>query len=123
MPDIVVNLPRTLAEFAAAPAELLAHLKATGKGRRLQVDGGSTVVVVDEEVFKKLRQEEERAALLEGLLDVAEGRVRPAEGVFGEPEAEMREYLRQAKEDIRAGDVVDAREFVQALGTPGGPKL
>jgi hypothetical protein len=76
------QLPRTLAEFAAAPAELLAHLKASGTGRRLQVAGGGTVVVVDEEVFRRLRKSEDRAAVLEGVLDAVEGRTMDAREFF-----------------------------------------
>jgi hypothetical protein len=92
MSAVAADLPRTLAEFAAAPDGLLAHLRASGEARRLAVDGGRTVVVTADEAS-------------------------------AEDEAEMREYLRQAKDDIRAGDVIDAREFVQSLGSPGGPKL
>ena len=48
MSAVATELPRTLAAFAAAPAELLAHLAATGRGRRLQVDGGiSALQIVD----------------------------------------------------------------------------
>lgn len=86
MSAVAAELPRTLAEFAASPDELLAFLKASGKGRRLVVDGDRTVVVVDEEVFKKLRREEERAELLASVIEAD------------------------------AGHTVDAREFLLSLG-------
>ena len=84
MPATATELPRTLAEFAAAPAELLAHLKATGKARRLTVDGGGTVVVVDEEVFKKLRKQEERAELLASVIEADAGHTMDAKEFFAQ---------------------------------------
>ena len=86
MSTVAAELPRTLAEFAAAPDDLLAYLKASGKGRRLAVDGGRTVVVVDEGVFKTLHEEGVRASVLASVIDAD------------------------------AGHTVDAREFLQSLG-------
>jgi hypothetical protein len=83
MSAVAADLPRTLAEFAAAPDGLLAHLKASGEGRRLQA-GEQAVVVMDEDAFRRLLRKEVRASVLEGVLDVAEGRTMEAAEFFAQ---------------------------------------
>jgi hypothetical protein len=81
---VAAELPRTLAEFAAAPEALLDHLRASGKGRRLQVEGGRTVVVVDEEVFRKLIKEELRASILASVIEADAGHTMDAKEFFAQ---------------------------------------
>ncbi len=93
----IATRPHLLSDFADAPAELLATLRATGKPVRLTADDGAAVVVQDEAAYRQM------AALAE--------------------KAEMIQFLRESKADIDAGRTVDAREFLLSLGTPDGPKL
>ena len=72
----------TLAEFATSP-ELLARFQAAGRPVRVAVDGGS-VVVLTEEAYRKMWAEGEKAAVLEGLLDVDAGRVMDAKEFFAQ---------------------------------------
>ena len=84
MSAVAAELPRTLAEFAAAPDDLLAHLKASGKGRRLQIEGGRTVVVVDEEAFRKLLKEELRSSILASVIEADAGHTMDAKEFFAQ---------------------------------------
>jgi prevent-host-death family protein len=82
---------QSLSHFKRNTAEVMKQMKESGNPVVLTVNGKAEVVVQD-------------AAAYQRLLALAE-------------QAEMMEFLRQAKADADAGRTVPARGFLQSLGT------
>jgi prevent-host-death family protein len=89
MLDIAKDI-QSLSHFKRNTAQVMKQMKASGNPVVLTVNGRAEAVVQD-------------AAAYQRLMALAE-------------QAEMREFLREAKADIEAGRMVDAKDFLQALG-------
>jgi prevent-host-death family protein len=89
MLDIAKDI-QSLSHFKRKTAECMKKLKKSGNPVVLTVNGKAEVVVQD-------------AAAYQRLIELAE-------------QAEMMEFLREAKADADAGRTVSAREFLESLG-------
>lgn len=74
--------------FRNHSADVLRHLKNTGRPVVLTVNGRAEVVVQDAAAYQRLLDIADRASaeegIRQGLEDLDQGRVRPAAAVFGE---------------------------------------
>jgi prevent-host-death family protein len=80
---------QSLSHFKKHTGDVLAHLKETGDPVVLTVHGKEEVVVQDAEAYRRLREQAERA--------------------------EMMEFLKESKADMDAGRVLPALEFMESL--------
>jgi prevent-host-death family protein len=79
---------RSLTDFKRNTAEVVEHLRKTGRPQVLTVNGKAAVVVQDAEAYQQLLDQLDRAEAIEGirrgLESVARGEGLPMEEVFGE---------------------------------------